>query len=314
MVIYIPSISSKSKIIERTQVFWESIQFPSEFDFSHIFLQLSQFLKEEYNVIPSKERIGKGRVFIAKCAGEGSFPVLKANNVDLFDFSLNALAYSDTNEDIHLKNFALVILAKTTTISEKMHSKVLEKVRTDLATHTDWEIREMSGYSIREGLKAYPEKTLSILNIWIKDESNSNLRRAVTESLRPLADIKWLRNPQKNDEVIKILDTVISDSSVYVRKSVGNNFKDLTKYMPQKILNHFQQIINGAQINIVPDLASKSKKELGKKHFYLIWTLKHSLRWLRARNPEFHGEIKKILGQNYLLYYDEKTNILAKPK
>ena len=96
---------------------------------NHIYTKICQFLTKEYDIIPPKERIGKGRVFIAKCVVEGSFPILLAQEVDLFDFSVDVFDYAEKIEDLHLKNFALVLLAKTATISETMHNKVLEKVK-----------------------------------------------------------------------------------------------------------------------------------------------------------------------------------------
>jgi hypothetical protein len=84
--------------------------------------------------------------------------------------------------------------------------------------------------------------------------------------------------------------------------------------MPLKILNLVEQWVIDADIIVKEDLASKSKKELGPNNFYLIWTIKHALRWLRERNPEYHSKIEKILGKNYVLYFNEKKNRLAKPK
>ena len=73
-------------------------------------------------------------------------------------------------------------------------------------------------------------------------------------------------------------------------------------------------MIHSANITVNNDLASKTKLELGEENFYLIWTIKHSMRWLRERNPEYHKRIEKILGQNYLLYFNEKRNRMAKPR
>ncbi|QEE16402.1 hypothetical protein DSAG12_02232 [Promethearchaeum syntrophicum] len=113
---------------------------------------------------------------------------------------------------------------------------------------------------------------------------------------------------------MEILDLLRADPSVYVRKSVGNNLKDLSKYMPEKILKLTKKWVKNANIEVNNELASKSKKERGEKHFYLIWTIKHGLRWLKARNPEYFSQIQEILGKNYILYFDEKKNRTAKPK
>jgi hypothetical protein len=46
----------------------------------------------------------------------------------------------------------------------------------------------------------------------------------------------------------------------------------------------------------------------------LIWTIYHALKWLKAKKPEYHDRIKTIVGENYLLYFDEKKNRTATPK
>ena len=54
------------------------------------------------------------------------------------------------------------------------------------------------------------------------------------------------------------------------------------------------------------------KVGLTKEEMSLIWTIKHALRWLMAKNPESHPRIEMILGMNNLLYFDEKKNRLLR--
>ena len=97
-----------------------------------------------------------------------------------------------------------------------------------------------------------------------------------------------------------------------MRKSVGNNLKDLSKYMPDKILDLMDSWIKRAQIKVHDELSDEIG--LSKENKRLIWTIKHAMRWLKDRNPEFHPRLEKILGKNYILYYNEKKNRLARPK
>nr|MDO8109606.1 hypothetical protein [Candidatus Sigynarchaeota archaeon] len=123
----------------------------------------------------------------------------------------------------------------------------------------------------------------------------------------------WLRDPARNDRVLLILASMRSDPSEYVRKSVGNNLKDLTKYMPGKILSLAESWISETGLQVTPDLASKNKKDLGDAIFYLVWTLKQAMRWIKARNPEHHSRLEKILGTNYVKFFEEKKNRSASP-
>jgi hypothetical protein len=72
--------------------------------------------------------------------------------------------------------------------------------------------------------------------------------------------------------------------------------------------------IHEAKITVSDDLASKTKLELGEKNFYLIWTMKHAMRWLQEKEPQFHPRLEKILGKNYIQYFQEKSNKSAIPR
>ncbi|MFX1237682.1 MAG: hypothetical protein ACFFAS_04805 [Promethearchaeota archaeon] len=141
----------------------------------------------------------------------------------------------------------------------------------------------------------------------VKSE-NEYLRKIVPESLRPTTEIKWLRDPKKNDKILEILTSLRRDKSLYVCKSVGNNIKDLTKYIPEKMLNLMRYWIRVQKketgIKIHDELSSE--KGLNKEEKRLIWTMKYAMRWIKERNPEYHPELDQILGKNYSLYFDKK--------
>ncbi|MFW9904445.1 MAG: hypothetical protein ACFFFH_08945 [Candidatus Thorarchaeota archaeon] len=314
-VIITPSISSKRAIIERTQKFWSGNKLWQSGGVTQVFNQISGFIASEYNIIPQKERIGKGRVFITKNIVEGCYNLLEdKTNIDFIEYCSDLFNYAESKDDNYLRNFALILLAKSSTISNETLERVLDHIKVNYANHPNWEIREVSTYSIREGLRSFPIFTLKILNKWLQKNPNANVKRLITESIRPLADIKWLRDPNKNDPILDILIKLNADKSEYVRKSVGNNIKDLSKYMPTKMLDLTENWIRDANIKVTDNLASKSKQELEGKNYYLVWTIKHGLRWLKERNPEYHKRIEKILGQNYVLYFNEKSNRMAKPR
>ena len=104
----------------------------------------------------------------------------------------------------------------------------------------------------------------------------------------------------------------VKDPSIYVRKSVGNNIKDLSKYMPEKMMGLMINWLNKDNIKVHDELATEIG--LNKEEKQLIWTMKQAMRWIKDRNPEYHKKLEKILGKNYVLYFDEKRNRLAKPK
>ena len=309
------SISSSRLIRERTYNFCGKI---SDWDLNNdnieLFTQVNDYLKEEYDLIPDKERIGKGMVYISKFVAKEMVLFLK--NVVQIDrkyylsFAEKAFSYGEDNESHNIMHFSLYILSEFVFIFPDDFDMVIPLVR-KYADHSDWPIRESTGSSLLIGLKKSPEKTIKIMKELL-ESNNENYRRIVSESSRPLAEVKWLRDPSKNDQILEILTMLRKDPSIYVRKSVGNNLKDLTKYMPEKILDLMESWIKTSKIKIHDELATEIGLKKDEKN--LIWTMKHAMRWIKERNPEYHDRLGKVLGKNYTLYFNEKSNRLAKPK
>ncbi len=70
------------------------------------------------------------------------------------------------------------------------------------------------------------EKALPVIEEWLKDR-NHNVRRAVTEGLRIWTGREYFKD---NPEIaIRVLSRLKDDESEYVRKSVGNALRDISK-------------------------------------------------------------------------------------
>lgn len=70
------------------------------------------------------------------------------------------------------------------------------------------------------------ENTLPVIESWL-DDQNPNVRRAVTEGLRI-----WTSRPYFKENpslAISFLSALKCDASEYVRKSVGNALRDISK-------------------------------------------------------------------------------------
>jgi len=305
------SISSSKLMRERTLKFCQNTK---NWDLNNtLFKKVSAFLQNEYDIIPEKERIGKGMTYISKYAVKEMVQFLKSKkkkDENLVEFSKEAFNYGEKNKNRNIQHFALLFAAELILSNSKMFEFLVPLIEI-WADHEDWALRETTGYTILYGIKKDPNSVFPFLMKWIKSD-NENLRRIVSESLRPMAEVKWLRDPKKNDKILEILTILNKDPSIYVRKSVGNNIKDLSKYMPEKILDLMEQWTESAKIKVYDALASE--EGLSKEDKYLIWTMKHGMRWIKTRNPELRHRLEKILGKNYILYFDEKRNRLAKPR
>ena len=313
-------ISSKSAIKERAYVFWEKEglwkTFPVD---SAVFNRILAFFNHEYEIIPQKERIGKGRYYIVRIVAEVLFMKSFLNKFNfgpqytrLFEFVKMFLDYAKTEDDVFSKYFGITAPGQYGKLTPETLDKALEIVMTWME-HEQWDVKETAGYPLKIAIQYYPQKTMPILRELSKSKK-ADVRRCVAESSRPFADTKWLRDPSHNGEMLDLLTQMNADPSEYVRKSVGNNLKDLSKYMPEKILDLMNKWIITANIEVVDDLASKKKNEIGSEKFYIVWTIKHALRWLHERNPELHDHLEKIVGKNYVSFYHEKKNKRALPR
>ena len=125
-------------------------------------------------------------------------------------------------------------------------------------------------FAIRPFLDSFPNQTLAAFSNWTSDP-NEHIRRLVSEGTRPL--LPWGQRLQKfRDDpspVIKLLSSLRSDSSEYVRRSVANNLNDIAKDHPA----------------LVVSLCSKWSKESSSIERQRL--VKRALRTLvKAGNPE----------------------------
>ena len=144
------------------------------------------------------------------------------------------------------KNVAMQVAA----ISPKYTS------RDEVSKDDNWRVQEVLAKAFDEFCKntGY-EKALPIIDEWLEND-NPNTRRAVTEGLRI-----WTSRPYFKDnpnEAIRRIVALKEDPSEYVRKSVGNALRDISKKFPELIkdeLNNWK--LESKEINQVYKLASK---------------------------------------------------------
>lgn len=101
----------------------------------------------------------------------------------------------------------------------------------------NWRVQEMLAKSFDYicKIRGY-ENSLPLITEWIND-NNPNVVRAVTEGLRI-----WTSRPYFKEHpttAIALLSQHKSNPSEYVRKSVGNALRDISKRYPQLVLDEF---------------------------------------------------------------------------
>ncbi|MDU1955290.1 MAG: DNA alkylation repair protein [Peptoniphilus lacydonensis] len=134
--------------------------------------------------------------------------------------------------------------------------EVLMFMRDEVSKDDNWRVQEVLAKSFDEFCKKIGyEKALPIIDEWLEND-NPNTRRAVTEGLRI-----WTSRPyfkENPNEAIKRLVSLKEDSSVYVRKSVGNALRDISKKFPELIKIELDSwSLESKEIKQVYKLASK---------------------------------------------------------
>ena len=139
-------------------------------------------------------------------------------------------------------------------------NEILAFMRDEVSKDENWRVQEVLAKAFDEFCKSIGyEKSLPIIDEWLNHD-NPNTRRAVTEGLRIWTSrIYFKENP---NEAIRRIANLKDDKSEYVRKSVGNALRDISKKFPELIkdeLNTWK--LENKEINQVYKLASKFIKE-----------------------------------------------------
>ena len=112
-------------------------------------------------------------------------------------------------------------------------SDILTYMKDEVSKDSNWRVQEVLAKAFDEFCKKIGyEKSLPVIDEWLSKE-NSNTRRAVVEGLRI-----WTSRPyfkENPNEVIRRIADLKDDSSEYVRKSVGNALRDISKKFPELI-------------------------------------------------------------------------------
>ncbi len=136
---------------------------------------------------------------------------------------------------------------------------ILVFMRDTVSNDDNWRVQEILAKSFDEFCKKKGyENAIPIIDEWLKN-SNPNTRRAVTEGLRI-----WTSRPyfkENPTEAIERLADLKEDSSEYVRKSVGNALRDISKKYPDLIKTELDSWkLESKEINQVYKLANKFVK------------------------------------------------------
>ena len=188
----------------------------------------------------------------SKCKKKKAINDYKLNGIEYIK-ELAFLAYH--SEVYQVRMYGVFLFGYLSTDKE-----ILIFMREEVSKDDNWRVQEVLAKSFDEFCKSIGyEKSLSIIDEWLNHE-NPNTRRAVTEGLRIWTSRPYFKENPK--EAIRRIANLKEDKSEYVRKSVGNALRDISKKFPELIkdeLNTWK--LENKEINQVYILANKFIKE-----------------------------------------------------
>ena len=165
---------------------------------------------------------------------------------------IKRLAFSAFKSDVYQVRMYSVFLFGY--LSED--SDILTYMKDEVSKDSNWRVQEVLAKAFDEFCKKIEyEKALPVIDEWL-GSNNPNTRRAVVEGLRI-----WTSRPyfkENPNEAIRRIANLKDDTSEYVRKSVGNALRDISKKFPDLIKIELEKWnLERKEINQVYKLASK---------------------------------------------------------
>ena len=138
------------------------------------------------------------------------------------------------------------------------HHKIsaLSFLKETVSQHDSWKVQEILAMAFDNHCKIIGyEAAVPLVEEWLNSD-RANVRRAVSEGLRVWTSRPYFRdNPQI---AIQLLSAHREDESEYVRKSIGNALRDISKKYPELILEELLSWdLSSKEIRQVYKLASK---------------------------------------------------------
>ena len=132
------------------------------------------------------------------------------------------------------------------------NTSALSFLKDTVSQHKSWKVQEILAMAFDNYCKIIGYETaIPVIKEWLKSDC-ANTRRAVSEGLRIWTSRPYFKeHPQM---AIQFLSSLKDDESEYVRKSIGNALKDISKKYPELVSNELKQW----------DLSSKEIKQVHK--------------------------------------------------
>jgi 3-methyladenine DNA glycosylase AlkC len=208
-------------------------------DYTFAAKNIDPVLGKLYANIPDNKRVSYGRVHTIKVLANYLYPYWVKENAPIFEITSQLYAVSETN---WAKGTVLGMLAK---YGLNDYQSVLPYFEST-ASSEDWDLREHAQMFFRRLIKAHPDEMQEYLLGLVKSE-NPNLRRFVSETLRPVQENKWFYKAPEYS--LKVLRHLFRERAPYPRTSVGNNLSDLARRSPELVYDLVAELVASGDKN-----------------------------------------------------------------
>jgi 3-methyladenine DNA glycosylase AlkD len=141
-----------------------------------------------------------------------------------------AVAHTLLTSDVHqARMLATFLFGHLATAFEES----LTTLRTVVSRDADWRVQEIlaQAFDMYCATIGY-DTALPVIEEWLHD-AHANVRRAATEGLRIWTSRPYFRTHP--DHAVQLLSRLHNDNSEYVRKSVGNALRDISRKHPEVV-------------------------------------------------------------------------------
>jgi 3-methyladenine DNA glycosylase AlkC len=196
-------------------------------------------LDELYANIPDNKRLSYGRVHTIKVLSEYLHNRLVETDAPVYHIASQMFEKGD---DYRSKGVALGILS--------FHGlgdfKAVLLCFQASASSSEWDLRELAQMFFRKLIRKHPDEAREYL-LELAKSQDANLRRFVSETLRPVQENRWFyKNP---DYPLSILRCMLAESAPYPRTSVGNNLSDLARQLPDLVYDLIKELVASGDKN-----------------------------------------------------------------
>lgn len=195
------------------------------------------------------------------------------------------------------------------------HGCTREDLVFSLAALRDLTTRFSAEFAVRAFVNAFPDETLTTLTRWAADE-HYHVRRLCSEGTRPR--LPWAsRLGTPGDYAVPLLDTLYTDTTRFVTRSVANHVNDLSKLYPGLAVDTLQRWSRSGrqgakEMDYVVRHATRSLIRQGNPHALELLgvPLEPAVRVSKLTLPD-RVELGSELAFSFTIRAEEDTEVIA---